>query len=78
MVYMRITGTINYEEDARSFSECLKDFALVMNGGQQYGARQVASLELRVPLKTLSGWMDGRKCSHEMSFRRFMTLLVKT
>lgn len=68
----------DYEADERSFSQCLKDFALAVNGGQQYGSRNAAALELRVPLKTLSGWMDGRSCAHEMSFRRLMTLLVTT
>lgn len=66
----------DYEADERPFSDCLKEFALAVNDGRQYGARNAAALELRVPLKTLSGWMDGRSCAHEMTIRRLMTLIV--
>lgn len=67
----------DYEADPRPFADCLKDFALRVNGGTVYGSRPKAAAELRVKEKSLQNWMDGRTCPQEASFRRLMTLLLR-
>ena len=67
---------IDYETDPRPFSECLKDFAVRINGGKQYGSRPLAAHELRVSPVTLNAWMDGRGCGNEASMRRLMTFVI--
>lgn len=66
---------IDYEVDPRPFADCLKAFAAAVNGGKAYGARPLAAAELRTPEDTLAGWMKGRPCQQEASYRRLMTLI---
>ena len=65
----------DYETDPRPFADCLKTFAVAINGGN-YGARPKAAAELRVPDSTLAGWMAGRPCAQEPAMRRLMTLIA--
>lgn len=63
----------DFETDPRPLAECLHDFALTLNGGTVYGMRPKAARELRISIKTLNTWMEGRNCPYEASMRRLMT-----
>lgn len=64
--------------DPRPFAQVLRDWAVLRNGGSAYGSHPAAADALRVPLKTLRGWLDGRPCGQEASFRLLMDLLDKS
>jgi hypothetical protein len=68
---------ISYETDPRPFADCLREFAVIVNGGKVRDSRQRAAEELRAPEATVIGWMSGRSCAHEASFRRLMTMIAK-
>lgn len=66
---------IDYETDPRPFSECLKEFAVRLNGGKTYGAKPAAARELRTSAKTIDNWMQGIHCPYEGGMRRLMTYI---
>lgn len=64
------------ESDPRPFAEVLRDWAAARNGGQTYGSRAKAAEALRVNQRAIDGWLSGRPCGHEASFRLLMDLLT--
>ena len=67
----------DYVTDPRPFAECLKDFALRLNNGNNYGSRPLAEAELCVPRATLAKWLNGGACDREASMRKLMTLILR-
>ncbi|MCJ2040837.1 hypothetical protein MKK55_18055 [Methylobacterium sp. J-059] len=65
----RAPAAVDWEADARPFSDCLKVWA------KARGGRDAAAAALRVSRKTFDGWCDGRSAAQEAMARRLMTLI---
>lgn len=66
----------NWETDPRPLAECLREWHIRLNGGREYGAREVGQQALRIASKrTYAHLMDGRSTPYEPMIRRLMTLI---
>jgi hypothetical protein len=66
----------DWETDPRPLADCLKEWQVRLNGGREYGAREVGRAALRIrSADTYAGILKGRATPYEPTIRLTMTLI---